>query len=186
MRTNLRAADIRAGVDQSLYVDPICAVHIESKSLGKRQIRAIAALLVPALDSSADGAGQYCHIEHPGNSPLVMHFGPKGITFLWTDLMLSGDILVVLRVLGDQGALLQQVSVLGKALLISEVLHPSQEFMLGNAGERVLDLGIDVGCQVNAADCREVMDALSCVVGGFILWSCLLLVNGTSRLESRP
>lgn len=74
-----------------------------------------------------------------------MYLGLKGIAFLLSELMLSGDILVVLRVLGDQRTLLQQVSILGKALLISKVLHLSHQFVLGNASKGVLDLGLEVG-----------------------------------------
>lgn len=145
MRTHARAANIRTRVDQPLYVGPGCTARIESESLGERQICAIAALLVPTLDSSADGAGYHCHVEHPGYSPFVMYLGLKGIAFLLSELMLSGDILVVLRVLGDQRALLQQVSILGKALLISKVLHLSHQFVLGNASKGVFDLGLEVG-----------------------------------------
>lgn len=74
-----------------------------------------------------------------------MHFSLKGITFILSELDLPREILVVLGVLGDQSTLLEQVGVLGKALLISKVLHLGHEFVLGNAGKRVLDLCLEVG-----------------------------------------
>lgn len=145
MTTHIRAANIRTGVDQPLHVGPVCAAQIESEGLGKRQIRAIAALLVPALDSSADGAGYYCHVERLRYSPFVVYLGLNGITLFLSELILSGNILVVVGVLSDQRTLLQQFSILDETLLISKVLHLGHEFVFGNSGKRVLDFRLEVG-----------------------------------------
>lgn len=54
MGTDVRAADIRTGVDQPLYVRSICTAQIDPEGLGEGKICAIAALLIPALDTSSD------------------------------------------------------------------------------------------------------------------------------------
>lgn len=75
----------------------------------------------------------------------MMYLGLKSITFFLSELILSRDILIALGVLSDQRALLQQVSILDKTLLISKVLHLGHEFVLGNAGKRVLDFRLEIG-----------------------------------------
>lgn len=91
--------------------------------------------------------------------------------------MLSGETLVILRVLGDERTLLQYIGVLRKALLVSEVFHLAHEFVLRNAVQRVLDLCIEVRRQVDTVDGSGMMDAFLCVANDFMLWSCVLLVD---------
>lgn len=177
MGMDFRAADIRAGVDQPLHVGSRCTAQIEAKGLRKEEVRAIAALLIPALDSSADGAGYYCQVKSAVHSLLVIYLGTKRITLFLGELMVSGNILVVLRVLGDQRPLLQQVSVLGKALPISEIPHLRHQLMLRRAGKEVPDLGIDVVRQVCTVNCRGMVAAFLCMVGCFVLRSGVLLAD---------
>lgn len=91
-------------------------MYCSNQDLRKGEVRAIGALSIPALDSSADGADYYCQIESARNSPFVMCLCMERITLFLGELMLSGSILVVLRVLCDQRLFLQQVGVLGKHL----------------------------------------------------------------------
>lgn len=126
---------------------------VNSKSLGERKVRAVATLLVPTLDSSADGAGDDGQIERPGDSPLVGDLSLEDHDLVGVEFVLAMDILVGVGVLSDQCALLQYVSVLGDALLLSKLLDLGHELMPGDAREWVLDLGLDIGREVGAFDC---------------------------------
>lgn len=106
-----------------------------------------------------------------------VYLGTKRITLFLGELMVSGNILVVLRVFGDQRPLLQQVSVLGKALPISEIPHLRHQLMLRRAGKEVPDLGIDVVRQVCTVNCRGMVAAFLCMVGCFVLRSGVLLAD---------
>lgn len=177
---SLRAADIRTRVDQPLDLGPIACVQVDTESLGKGQVGGIATLLIPALDSSSDRACYYCHVEHLGHSPFMVHFVLESCKFFNGELLLSGNTVVVVGVLGDQCSLLQQISVFGEAFLISKVLDLGYEFMLGNPGKWVLDLGFEVCRQIGAMDCRRVMSALLRVGMGLIVRPCVRLVKDTS------
>lgn len=81
-----------------------------------------------------------------------MNLGMKGIALLLSELMLPGKILVILRVLGDQRTLLQQISVLGKTLLVREIFHLGHKLVLRDAIKRVLDLCVEVRREVDPVD----------------------------------
>lgn len=169
METNLRAANIRTGVDQSLNVCPKRGIQVESECLGEGQVRAIATLLIPALDGGADGAGDYSQVEHLWNSPFVFYLGLQGHTFFLGKLVLSENIVVILRILGDQRPFLQDIGVLDETFLISKVFNLGYELVLGDSGKRVLDLGIKIGRKVGTVDCRRVMNCFLCVGIDFML-----------------
>lgn len=80
------------------------------------------------------------------------------------------DLLVVVWVLGDQGALLQEVNVLSDALLSSKLLNLGHQLMLGDASKRILNLGLQVVREVAGLDGTSVVDTMLgmrlSVVGG--------------------
>lgn len=157
---NVRATDVRARIDQPLDVSAIGGVGVKAKGLGEGQVGAIASLLVPTLDGGADGAGDDGQVERPGDPPLVADLVLEDGALLGGEFLCAVYLLICVWVLGDEGTLLQVLEVLGDALLVGEVLHLEHELVLWNAGEGVLDLGLDVGREIGVFDSRAVVVAL--------------------------
>jgi hypothetical protein len=63
----------------------------------------------------------------------------ENIDFVSAQRVLTSDIFVVCRVLGNKSALLEKRSMFCEFLFLCEYLDISEQFGVGNAGKRVLD-----------------------------------------------
>lgn len=159
-RFDIRATDVRASVDQTLNVSAVGGVRVEAESDWERKVRTVAALLIPTLDSSANGAGDDCQVERSRNFPFVADLSLEDGDLLGAELLLATDLFVVVWVLSNECALLQVVGVLGDALLSSKLLNLSHKLVLWDASERVLDLCLDICNKVRLLYSGTVVVAL--------------------------
>lgn len=157
---DVRATKVGGSIDQANNVGAIVGGFVKAQGSRKRQIGAIAALLIPSLDGRTNGAGDDGQVEHLGDAPLVAHLPLQGRDFIVVELLLTVDVLVIVRVLSHQGALLEVVDVLGEALLGSEIVDLGHELVLGDAGQGILDLGLEVVREVSGLDGIGAVDTM--------------------------
>lgn len=80
--------------------------------------------------------------------------------FLVGELFGTSNVLKVVWVLCHERALAKHFRVLGEALFPDKVLDLGHELGPGDAGERVLDLGVEVLGEIALFDGRVVVDAM--------------------------
>lgn len=83
----------------------------------------------------------------------------------------SMDVLKIVRVLCDQGALFEVLDVFGEALFVDEGVDIEEELVPGDASEGVLDLGLEVARQIRLVDDVSLVRALLCMRCFFVLWT---------------
>ena len=77
-----------------------------------------------------------------GMPPSMRHFNSESLPVGIIEL---GHVLKVGRVLSHQGALAEEMKLVGEAVSLSKGLDVGEKIRLGNAGERILDLARVVG-----------------------------------------
>lgn len=181
---HLRASNVGSGVDEAHHIRAVGGTFVEAERSRKRQICAVAALLIPTLDGSTNRASDDGEVERLGNPPFVGDFcledGHLGVV----ELVLSVNILEVVRVLCDQGTLLEVLGMFAKALFVDEIIDLGHELVSWNAGEGILDLGFEIGGQVGLVDESVVICTLLCMRCLFILRS--IHVVGQQRTCASP
>lgn len=146
---------------------------VNTEGGGERQVGTVAPLLIPTLDSRADRARGDGEVERPGDLPLVRDLPLETKDFGLVEFEFPTDGLELIRVLCDQGALFEVPYVLGEALFFHERFDVGEELVPGDAGEGVLDLGLEVGRQIRLVDGIGVVRAVLCVRCCFILRAVL-------------
>jgi len=112
-----------------------------AKSNWERQIRAVGAGLIPALNGGGDGVQDDGEVEHPGVAPLVGDLCAKGVAFAVVEL---GHGLVASRTLRDEGTFAEQRQSVGHAVLCGKVVDVGHELVARDADEWVLDFSRQV------------------------------------------
>lgn len=146
MGANLRASNVWGSIDEANQVSTVGSIFVNAEGGGKRQVCAVATLLVPTLDGSADGTSDDSEVERLGDPPLVGDFLLQNSDFGLVQFECSVDVLKIVGILCDQGALFEILDVLVEALFVDEGVDIGEELVPGDAGEGVLDLGLEVAC----------------------------------------
>jgi len=144
----VRASNVGPGVDKTHEQRVACRSASDAVDGGKEDGGAVTARLIPPLHTGSDGAGRNGQEEFHGQPPLVFNLVADGKPFVFIEGLIAGDIFVVFRVLGHQGALPQQGNVLDEPLFVGEGLDVGHELLSWDALERILDLGLEVACHV--------------------------------------
>lgn len=154
----------------------------DAVDLGEEQVGAVGTGLVPALDGGADGAGDDGQPESPGQAPLVLDLVLEGELLVVGEGLVAADGVVVVAgegggdaQLGNEGALAQDGDVVGQAPLLRKGVDIAHELALGDSGQGVGDLGLDVPVDV---DCAGRAAALELVGARLGVANCL----GVSRM----
>lgn len=106
----------------------------DAEFLGKRQICAIGASLIPTLNGSSDGVHDNREIEGPGMAPSMGDFVAKPLTIIVVEFW---DVLEVVGRLGDEGAFAKQREDVGQLIFFGVNLDISEELLSRNARKGV-------------------------------------------------
>jgi hypothetical protein len=145
-----RRSDVRTGVDQTLI--PLVSGRVRvgrsvrrwvrnrnAQGIRKRQVGAIRASLIPALDSSADGAKNDGEVKGFWLAPFVQHFVSNRLLFV---LCQAGNTLKRWRVFGHESASNEKIGLVAEIVQPGKLLDVLDDFLVGEMGQRVLDSAI--------------------------------------------
>jgi len=119
-----------------------------AEGLAESQICAVGTSLVPALDSSCDGVENDSEVEH------AREFEAVGELFAYSQaigFIEFFDLFECSGRLGEEGAFDKERFGIFKAVLFGEVLDVGDEIGFGDSNERIADLALEVGGQLNYA-----------------------------------
>jgi len=150
--------NVGPSVDETDEQGVVHTLGADAVDLGEEQVGTVGTGLVPTLDGGANGAGDDGQPESPGQAPLVLDLVLEGELLVLGEGIVAADGVEVLTgerggdaKLGDEGALAQDGDVVGQTLLVGEGLNIAHQLALGDAGQRVGDLGLDVPVDVDCA-----------------------------------
>ncbi len=107
---------------ESTYKSITRRISTDAVNFGEEDVSTIATSLIPALDRSTDRASRDSEEQASGHAPPVQDLVAETLLLDLVERLLAVQVLVVVRVLGDQGALAQERDVLDQVLLVREVL----------------------------------------------------------------
>ena len=142
-RKNLRATNIRTGIDQSDKDFIPRRGRSNAIILREKKISTVGTSLIPTLDCRTNGASRNGQKQLCRQPPLVFDLFQEDILLLLVQGFRAGDGLIVVWVLGNDCALAEQREVFGQLLFGAKGFDAREELGARKSFEGVFELGLE-------------------------------------------